>query len=348
MTQQKAFKRAVRERMRRTREPYTAARMHALAKQPVPAVAVTNGESVARTLKEGGLADVVIAWRDILHDGPVPALPPARLRKVRAAHLAAAHQLNASEVEAHLAADDAALRRHASHDLTLWFEADLHDQLQLIQVLSRLGRYVKRPRVRMISIGEHPDRARFGGLGELTAAQLETLRPLARPITSEGIELATRAWQAFTASEPSALVALAGVVSGELRYVGDAVSRLLQEYPSASDGLSLTQRRILLAVDRGAGTFAEVLRAHWRTEQHPFLGDRGCMAELHRLAAADSPALSASDGRYALTDFGRNLLAGAVEWVKINGIERWIGGVHLTGRETTLRYDERLETLVTP
>jgi len=54
------------------------------------------------------------------------------------------------------------------------------------------------------------------------------------------------------------------------------------------------------------------------------------------------------DGRYALTEFGRDLLAGAADWVKVNGIERWIGGVHLTGRETTRRYDERLETLVIP
>ena len=42
--------------------------------------------------------------------------------------------------------------------------------------------------------------------------------------------------------------------SDELRFVAEAFDRLGREYPSARDGLSLTERRILAAVHDGAAT----------------------------------------------------------------------------------------------
>jgi hypothetical protein len=31
----------------------------------------------------------------------------------------------------------------------------------------------------------------------------------------------------------------------------------------------------------------------------------------------------------SLTETGRRLLAGEVDWVEINGLDRWVGGIHL-------------------
>jgi hypothetical protein len=333
--------------MTETRESYTAARLRLLEKQPAAVVAVTNGESVAGTLRSAGLAAEVIVWRDVLHDGPVLDLAPAKLRQLRARHTASRYGLRAAEVLRELAERDRALSRHARDQLVLWFEADLHDQLQLIQVLDRLRRLRADPQdITMISIGEHPDRAHFGGLGELNGEQLRGLLPAARRLSAHGFDLASRAWQAFTASDPSALVALRGVNSTELRYLGEAVGRLLREHPSRSDGLSVTQRRILLAVDAGLRSFPEILRSHWQSEQRPFLGDLGCLAEVQYLATAAHPALEQSGDVYMLTALGRHLLAAEVDWITINGIDRWIGGVRLLGRAVPWRYDERLETLV--
>lgn len=349
MTRNRAFKRGVRERAAATGESYTTARSQLLrhrADGPDLAV-ITNGDSVAGTLREAGLGDVVIAWRDILHDGPVLDLPPGQLRRLRARHLAARHGLRVTSLERGLAEGDRALASHASQRIQLWFEADLHDQLQVIQILTRLGRLHADPdRIAMISIGEHPDRARFGGLGELTGEQLAALLPLARPLSAAAFELAASAWSAFTAESPLGLVELAGIVSPELRYLGDAIVRLLQEYPSSTDGLSITQRRLLLGVERGITRWPDLLRAHWRSEPRPFMGDIGIKAELDLLATAPQPALAESTGRFGLTDFGREVLAGRADWVAVNGIDRWIGGVHLEGHRVPWRYDERRETLV--
>jgi hypothetical protein len=267
---------------------------------------------------------------------------------MRAAHLAARYGLSAEEVEQQLADRDSALRRYARNPLTLWFEADLYDQLQLIQVLSRLRDLTSKPQLQLISIGEHPDRAHFGGLGELTGPQLDGLLPMARSVSAAGLALAAKAWSAFTASDPTDLGNMRGVISSDLRYLGDAVSRLLQEYPSRSDGLSITQRRILLAVGAGHNTLDQILRSHWETEPRPFLGDLGCLSEVRMLSEAPTPSLEQSNGRYALTEFGRRLLAGGADWIEARGIDRWIGGVHLTARDVRWRYDERLERLISP
>jgi hypothetical protein len=48
----------------------------------------------------------------------------------------------------------------------------------------------------------------------------------------------------------------------------------------------------------------------------------------------------------ALTEAGRSVLDGAADHVSLNGIDRWIGGVHLVGRSVPWRWDEGVEAVV--
>ena len=71
------------------------------------------------------------------------------------------------------------------------------------------------------------------------------------------------------------------------------------------------------------------------------------------LSLREAPLLAIGDrerppaGRTVrLTAMGEKLLAGQEDHVRLNGIDRWIGGVHLTSDSAPWRYDERLETLV--
>jgi hypothetical protein len=42
-----------------------------------------------------------------------------------------------------------------------------------------------------------------------------------------------------------------------------------------------------------------------------------------------------------MTDTGRAALAGKADHITLNGIDRWIGGVHLSGHQVRWRWDER-------
>src|SRR5689334_21727155 len=100
------------------------------------ALHVTNGDSAAGTLVQTRLVERVLPWRDVLHDGPVPDVAEDELRRVRAAALAENDPHEQDRIRSWLEQRDGELAANADGRYVLWFEADLYDQLQLVQVLS--------------------------------------------------------------------------------------------------------------------------------------------------------------------------------------------------------------------
>jgi hypothetical protein len=321
MTSNADFKRRVRARMARTGESYAAARAQLLGASDE--LHVTNGDSTVAELARTGLARRILSWRDALHDGPVLPGPDAVRRAARAEFLG----VPVGELEAR----DAELDSHAG-TFVLWFEADLYDQLQLAEILARLGaRGVDPDRITLVNVGEVPGVARFGGLGELDAAQLRAVAAQsATGLTEDALALAARAWDALRSPDPADVAALVDARSPELRFLGEAFGRLAREYPWARDGLSLTERRLLAALP--ASRIQAFLSASAK-EPRPFLGDTFAFAALERLEAG---GLIEGEQR---TPLGDAVLAGEAQHIS----DRWVGGVR--ARETDWRWDDVRERL---
>jgi hypothetical protein len=363
MTKQADFKRRVRARMAKTGESYAIARRRLLGEQAAPvedrlavALHVSNGD--ATDLPGTGLARHIVYWRDVLHEGPVPALGHEELRRVRAAFLTGAGADDRAEGMRMFLRRDAALEGNREGEYVLWFEADLYDQLQIVEILARLAELaVPAGRITLICIGEHPGIARFGGLGELRPEQLRELpaTKACATLTPAALDLATRAWAAFRAPAPDGLAAIAATRSGELRFLGEAFERLSREYPSTRDGLSLTERRILAAAGDATATAEDVFVRASAREVRPYLGDTWCFAAMDRLAGGPHPLLDRRPAEapiegatlVRLTATGARVLAGEADHVTLNGVDRWIGGVHLTGHDVRWRWDEGREALTT-
>jgi hypothetical protein len=337
MTGDADFKRRVRAQMAGTGESYTAARAQVLGRPDE--LHVTNGDSTVGELAKTGLAARILPWRDALHEGPVLPGPDAVRLAARAAYV----DVDVSVLEAR----DRELDAHDG-EFVLWFEADLYDQLQIVEILARLAaRGVDPGRITLISVGEVPGVARFGGLGELYAEQLRVVAAQAAVgLTADALALAVRAWDALRSPDPGAIAALVDVRSPELRFVGEAFGRLAREYPWVRDGLSLTERRLLAALP---GMSSEAFLRGAAKEARPFLGDDFAFAALGRLAAGGLVAHEAAGGagadvaprdRLARTELGDRVLAGEAQHVT----DRWVGGVRM--RETAWRWDEATEGLV--
>jgi hypothetical protein len=367
MTKQADLKRRVRARMAKTGESYATARSRLLAEQPgtapddspldwMPeALHISNGD--ATDVLGTGLARRVVYWRDILHEGPVPEVAPAELRRIRVDYLARYEGVGRVEAMRQFTERDQALESGRDGEYVLWFEADLYDQLQIIEILARLtGLGVPADRITLICIGEHAGIARFGGLGELTAAQLRELpqtNACAR-LTPAALDLAHRAWAAFRAPTPEGLGAVAAARLGELRFLGEAFDRLSREYPATRDGLSLTERRVLAAVADGARDAGTAFVRAGARETRPFMGDSTCFERMDRMAEGPHPLLRLDPpGRRVqlttgvhLTDAGARVLAGEADRIALNGVDRWIGGVHLQGHHVPWRWDDGIEAVV--
>ena len=316
---------------------------------------VTNGDSAATHLRAASLPGDIVPWRDVLHEGPVPEVADAQLRDVRLRFLTGADREAGMDPERRdFEERDAALAAGRDGEYVLWFEADLYDQLQIAQILARLAELrVPAERITLICIGEYLGIAHFGGLGELRADQLEGLPEVAAVTLSEdALALATRAWAALRAPDPRGLAAIVAARSPELRFMPEAFDRLGREYPWTRDGLSLTERRLLAAIAEGAATAGEAFVRGAAREARPYLGDTWAFAAIERLARAEVPLLSAAAGTVdrhsavALTEAGRRVLDGAADHVLLNGIDRWIGGVHLVGRDVAWRWDEGVAAVV--
>ncbi len=318
------------------------------------ALHVTNGD--ATDVPGTGLAERVLVWFDVLHEGPVPAVGYDELRRIRASFVAQGAGVDPDAVLRRFTARDELLAANRDGDYVLWFEADLYDQLQLVEVLSRLAELGVPPhRITLICIGEYPGIAHFGGLGELRADQLRALpdTPAGAPLTPAALDLAGQAWSAFRAARPDGLGTIAASRSGELRFLGEAFDRLGREYPSTRDGLSLTQRRVLAAVADGEQPAETVFRHLAARETRPYLGDTWAFATMDGLVRAPVPLLAADPAgvpvdrrtRLRLTDTGARVLAGDADHVALNGVDRWIGGVHLNGRDARWRWDEGTERI---
>ena len=326
---------------------------------------ITNGESAGNTLRQTALGGAVLSWQDVLHEGPVPALPRQKLLRTRARFLADCGWGRRPALLSSLERRDRQLLEALRDGLqvVLWFEHDLYDQLQLLDVLALA--HTEEAELELIVIGSFPGRPSFAGLGELTASELETLWPSRRRAAPAALEAATSAWAALRAPEPTTLAEWATHESAQLPFLAPALRRLLEELPAPADGLSGTERRALQAVAAGAHTPPAAFVAAQRLEEAPFLGDVWFYRALSALGQGETRLLEADDGaplppppplsdgqRFArlqlrLTGTGEHALRGEADRVELLGIDRWLGGTHITA-DNTWRWDTGELKLVRP
>src|SRR5512138_29946 len=102
---------------------------------------ITNGDSAANGMRDGGIEGEIIPWRDVLHEGPVPLTETLdELSRIRAEWLAEEELGGRESLVRDFHQRDDMLRRYTDFDeVVLWFEWDLYDQLQLIQILDFLA-----------------------------------------------------------------------------------------------------------------------------------------------------------------------------------------------------------------
>jgi hypothetical protein len=313
-------------------------------------ILITNGDHAANALAAHFPDADILIWRDVLVEGPVPGgIDDEALADIRARHIEQAFGMN--DVRADFTRRNAALARIAPEDrVELWFETDLHDQLQIIELLPRLA-----------------------AIGLTTPAQLMLCPPPlsshideavrnARAVTVADNEAAAEMWAAFRSPSPE-LLHRAAFATGALTEARQSLRRLLEEYPSPRDGLGRIERSALLAMRDGAITPGLAFRHYQQTEELPFLGDLGFFYRLEQLARGDRPLVKGlpaggiaqaargnmtveyTDMLIEITETGNNVLAGRADQIALNGVDRWIGGVHLTP-DNLWRYEPASRTLV--
>jgi len=311
----------------------------------MPRLHVTNGDAAAARITALVAPEPVLPWRDTLHDGPVPdGLGLEELSAARARYLAERYRLDPERTQGEFRSRDRRLRDALGQgvELVLWFEHDLHDQLQLIQLLDLLGREASLPdeRVRLAQADTF--------LTELEPVALGELGSRAAPVRPDQLELAAAAWAAFRAPTPEGLARLSEADTAALPWLAPAIARLLEELPTDYPGLSATERYILEELGPGPLPAGELHARYRARERIPFLGDWPFFAALDELAAEPLPLVAgpplggfpfeggeASRAAYLgtevrITHDGGLVREGRLDRTAAKPLDRWLGGTHLT------------------
>jgi len=319
---------------------------------------ITNGDYAADRIGASGLTGEILLWRDVLHEGPVPTgLPPEELAEVRARFLAERGWANLAEARQDFARREATLASYGDHEeVVLFFEHDLYDQLQLIQALDWFsGRDLGGTRLSVVHTDEY--------LGTVLPERLLALFHDRRETTEEQFALGSTAWEAFRSPDPTAVLDVVEAGALALPFLASALRRHLQQFPSTANGLSRSEEQALQAIAGGSSTPGEAYAAYQEREEPLFLSDAVFVSYLEDLGDAREPLVLFEGGgtevgvsrndpvqedlwnqEILLTEKGREVLRGDEDRVRLIGIDRWLGGVHLSG-ESPWRWDPYAQTL---
>jgi hypothetical protein len=312
---------------------------------------LTNGTSIIPNIREAGVQGAIVPWDDALHEGPVPAgLGPAALRERRADFLASCGWAPREKIARDLEARDRAVEEALRLDeIVLWFEHDLFDQLHLIQILDRLP-IDGGPRVTIVPAATY--------LGHQPASDYPALFNGRRDVSSAERIAARDAWGAFRLADPRAIVGVLPRVT-VLPHLGPALRRHLEQFPSVATGLSRTEQHTLEAVASGVTRIGDLFAATQQREEAFFMGDAAYLFHITSLIRSHRPLVKTADAlapfvpsharsldlHVALTTLGSSVLSQDSDRIELCAIDRWLGGVHLSGNGPVWRWDADRQSL---
>lgn len=325
---------------------------------------ITNGDGAAGVIKASAVPGDVLPWRDPMHHGPFPANASAEeLRQIRAEYLAGPGG-DIRPVQRDFALRDEHLNAAEGYDkLVLWFEHDLLDQLQILQILDWCAQaHLPDTQVEIICINQFPGITPFRGIGQLSADQMATLPAQSQPVTPDMLHLAQAGWAAFRSDDPNDLHRFAQGDLSVLPFLSKALMRHLEELPWRQTGLTRTEHQVLTLVEAGVQSPVDLFQRNMDFETALFIGDWPTYTILQRLCDAEVLSTGASAfqrpsfepeaqesfaaQRITLTELGLHILAKPQTPTRAIKRDMWMGGVHLRSGTFGWMWDAEARTPV--
>ena len=286
---------------------------------------IVNGDAIIERLKLAEVAGTFLPWQDFLHEGPVPeSLSLEALSKIRAEYISNKGLGSFDEIHQSFKERNSTLNSFKKYQkIILWFETDLYDQLQFIQILDWFFKYAsKSTLISYIICDKHLHTYAPKELNELLLYNREH-------ISHTHYIIAKKAWAAFCSPTPEAWFKLQYDDISEIPFLKHTIIRMLEEYPNTINGLSRTAHQALLIIEGDIHHPQEIFERYQESEELRFMGDVLFWDILKELA--NRGLLNSRDeGRdLRITSLGKEVIKGNLNWLNINQIDKWLGGVHL-------------------
>lgn len=326
---------------------------------------IVNGDAVADKLRQGVVQGDILVWRETYPDGPVFAEPAeGDNRAVRARYLEEALGVPNAEFIRMSETQEKQLAGFRQYgEIVLWFEHDLFDQTMLCRLLHYFARQpLEGTKLSLLCIGAFPGIELFRGLGQLSVSQLGTLNGTWQSVGERELALGTALWEAYCSPDPDRLERLLQDDTSALPFARDAFRLHLSRFPSVRSGLGIVEQTTLETVRDGTHAPHPLFEQVGGKLNGLGMGDLSYWHVLAKMVQGPVPLLriegltafptyretppSFRQCIVTLTELGEDVLAGKTDWVALNGIDSWYGGVHLHGTAVPWRWDSSQNRLV--
>lgn len=247
---------------------------------------ILNGDATLTGFNQTGLDGEVLVWREVFSEGPLSARLDADFWNRRADWIAQTFE-DAPGSYHEMVMKGLEKLNEPYEEINLWFEFDLHCQVNLLGVMQLLKQEVDltAPGIYLICPDSFPGVENFRGMGQLDGDQLEDLYDTRLHLTEYDFIIATEAWQKYIQFNAESLQQWIDATPfwGSLHLLKPAMEAQVKRLQVNEARLSYIEQRLLHFYQNGITSRAAIYEAFWNEAPIYGMGDAELDIYLKRL-----------------------------------------------------------------
>jgi hypothetical protein len=249
---------------------------------------ILNGDSTAQSFEDTGLEGDILVWREVFSEGPLEeAITSAGFWRNRSEWISKGFDETPEKYQ-QTVLEPLARLDEVYDEINLWFEFDLHCQVNLLGVMTylKLKTDLSTPAICLICPNDFPGKENFRGMGELNGEELAYLYDNIRTQLSEfDFVLAADAWAVYVSRDAEKLKNFIKNTTfwGSLHLLKPALAAQVARLTLDENGLNYIEHRLVEIYNYGYKTWPEILSVFWEKEKIYGMGDMEVDIYLQRL-----------------------------------------------------------------
>jgi hypothetical protein len=239
---------------------------------------ILNGDSTAYSFEDTGLEGDILIWREVFSEGPLEEnITSGSFWRNRQEWICGGMNETPDNYQQNVLNQLVKLDE-AYDEINLWFEFDLHCQVNMLGVMTYLKQKtdLSEPAIYLICPADYPGKDDFRGMGELNGEELEYLYDNIR-VQLSGIDfmLAEEAWRIYVSRNEEKLRDYLHNTEfwGSLHCLKPALAAQLKRLPLNEKRLNYIEQKLLDIYNHGYKTWPEILSVFSESEKIYGMGD---------------------------------------------------------------------------
>ncbi len=233
---------------------------------------ILNGDSTLQGFEQTGLEGDILVWREVLSEGPLEEnISSGSFWKNREKWICNTFNEKQDGYQENVI-DQLDKLSEPYDEINLWFEFDLHCQVNLLGVMNLLKQKtdLSMPVIYLICPASFPDKEDFRGMGELNGDELTWLYDNIRLRLSEiDFIIAAEVWKIYAVQNAGKLKNYLTKTSfwGSLHLLKQALEAQLTRLLINENGLNYIEQKLLDIYNYGITTKPGIYQRFWETEK---------------------------------------------------------------------------------